>query len=343
MAESWAGGAVNMGVVTALLMVGWGGDDSGTDLLTICEGGSLCLLFAGYTTRWRQGPVVLQERRRGGGVGGYYSQVVVCGETWDVEEGTVWIAGRVVSLGAIYQAGGILPYSYRTATGVRGWRSDYCQCSVYQPLFPHPCPGLAVGDSGPWWWLRFKEPPICGVFDGPVRDRLLYKARRIERLVLGSDDNFILIKFVRQYSIDLHQFCAEAGHAPMILGYERLPGGWYAVAMEYIEFGVSIPNSDLLASHRDRWMTELRQLMNNFHAADLVHGDLRDVNILCKGESVMLVDFDWGGKVGKASFPTLNLHPELLKDRVSESLMITKGDDVRVLTTTLDKLRWRSL
>ncbi|KAH8978930.1 hypothetical protein EDB86DRAFT_2836299 [Lactarius hatsudake] len=184
---------------------------------------------------------------------------------------------------------------------------------------------------------------ICGVFDGPVRDRLLYKARRIERLVLGSDDNFVLIKFVRQYSIDLHQFCAEAGHAPMILGYERLPGGWYAVAMEYIEFGVSIPNSDLLASHRDRWMTELRQLMNNFHAADLVHGDLRDVNILCKGESVMLVDFDWGGKVGKASFPTLNLHPELLKDRVSESLMITKGDDVRVLTTTLDKLRWRSL
>ncbi|KAH9012988.1 hypothetical protein EDB84DRAFT_1444430 [Lactarius hengduanensis] len=27
-------------------------------------------------------------------------------------------------------------------------------------LFPHPCPGLAVGKTGPWWWLRFKEPPL---------------------------------------------------------------------------------------------------------------------------------------------------------------------------------------
>ncbi|KAH9064557.1 hypothetical protein EDB87DRAFT_1251264 [Lactarius vividus] len=95
---------------------------------------------------------------------------------------------------------------------------------------------------GPDNYLFFE---ICGVFDGPVRDRLLYKARRIERLDLGSDDKFILIKFVRQYSIDLHQFCAEAGHAPLILGYERLPGGWYAVAMEYIESGISITNSDL--------------------------------------------------------------------------------------------------
>ncbi|KAH9077730.1 hypothetical protein EDB83DRAFT_2671479 [Lactarius deliciosus] len=178
---------------------------------------------------------------------------------------------------------------------------------------------------------------ICGIFND-LWDRLLYKARRIERSDLGSDDKFILIKFVQQYSIDLHQFCAEAGHAPLILGYKRLPGGWYAVAMEYIEPGVPIMQSGLLIIHRDRWIMELRQLMNNFHAADLVHGDLRDVNILCKESSVMLVDFDWGGKVGKASYPTLDLNLELLKDRASESLMITKGDDMRVLTTTLDKL-----
>ena len=38
-------------------------------------------------------------------------------------------------------------------------------------------------------------------------------------------DEIIFIKFVQRYSIDLHDFCAKAGHAPSILGYERLPGG----------------------------------------------------------------------------------------------------------------------
>ncbi|KAI9438257.1 hypothetical protein H4582DRAFT_2129245 [Lactarius indigo] len=181
---------------------------------------------------------------------------------------------------------------------------------------------------GPDDYLSFE---ICGLLDDRVHDRLLYKAKR------PGVDELILIKFAQRYSIDLHHFCAKAGHAPLILGYERLPGGWYAVAMEYVESGTSITNSDLLASHRDRWMKDLRRLMDNFHEADLVHGDLRDANIICKGESVMLVDFDWGGKVGEASFPTLNLNPELLEGRVSESLRITKDDDVRVLTRTLEK------
>jgi len=72
---------------------------------------------------------------------------------------------------------------------------------------------------------------------------------------------------------------------------------------------------------------------------DLVHGDLRDANIICKEDSVMLVDFDWSGKVGEASYPTLELNPELLEGRVSHDLRITKEDDRRVLRITLDKLK----
>ena len=56
----------------------------------------------------------------------------------------------------------------------------------------------------------------------------------------------------------------------------------------------------------------------------------------------MLVDFDWGGKVGEVSYPTLELNPELLEGRSSDDLKITKDDDVRVLTKTLDKLKQRS-
>lgn len=169
---------------------------------------------------------------------------------------------------------------------------------------------------------------ICGLLDDHVHGRLLYTAKS------PGTDELILIKFVRRYSIDLHHFCAKAGHAPSILGYQRLPGGWFAVAMEYVKPDTSIAES----THRVRWKQELENLMKSFHAENLVHGDLRDANIICRGDSVMLVDFDWGGKVGEASYPTLALNSELLDGRVTDDLMISISDDVRVLRKTLDKL-----
>ena len=184
--------------------------------------------------------------------------------------------------------------------------------------------------SGTGTYLTFE---ICCPFDNCPR-RLLYIAKR-----LGADE-FFLIKFTRQYAIELHDFCAKEGHAPSILGYERLPGGWFAVAMEYIEPDISITKSasDVLTLHRDRWTEELKHLVGSFHAIDLVHGDLRDANIICKGEKVMLIDFDWGGKVGEAFYPTLDLNPELLEGRTSDGFGITKDDDVCVLAMTLGKL-----
>ena len=44
--------------------------------------------------------------------------------------------------------------------------------------------------------------------------------------------------------------------------------------------------------------------MVSFHEKDLVHSDLRDVNIICENDSMMLVDFDWGGKERDVSYPT---------------------------------------
>ncbi|KAI6006868.1 hypothetical protein EDD15DRAFT_2394136 [Pisolithus albus] len=147
------------------------------------------------------------------------------------------------------------------------------------------------------------------------------------------------IKFTRRYSILLHETCARLGHAPQILAFERLPGGWYAVAMEYIESGVSINQSTQLVAHEDRWANELRQLMDKFHSEGLVHGDLRDANMLFKEDSVMLINFDWGGIDGEVSYATGNLNNELLEGRVSSDLKITQEDDKRILERTLEKLR----
>ncbi|KAN0139205.1 hypothetical protein V8E53_002706 [Lactarius tabidus] len=151
-------------------------------------------------------------------------------------------------------------------------------------------------------------------------------------------EELIILKFTQRYAVELHDLCAKEGHAPSILGYERLPGGWFAVAMEYVKDSVSITHSDLRTRHRDRWTEELMRLVRTFHAENFVHGDLRDANILCKDATVMLVDFDWGGKVGEATYPTLDLIPELLEGRTSDGLKITKDDDLRVLRKTLDKL-----
>ena len=123
--------------------------------------------------------------------------------------------------------------------------------------------------------------------------RLLYAAKT------PGADNPILIKFSRTYSIELHKFCTNLGHAPQILGFQRLPGGWCAVAMEYLEEAVPITDAPLLSAHRDCWTDEIQALVEGFHRQNLVHGDLRDVNILCKEGSVMLVDLRLGGHGGR--------------------------------------------
>ena len=62
--------------------------------------------------------------------------------------------------------------------------------------------------------------------------------------------------------------------------------------MEYIE------PSSLLFPHRERWITELRDLVHSFHQKGFVHGDPRVPNVVCKDGTVMLLDFDWGGEEG---------------------------------------------
>jgi len=170
-------------------------------------------------------------------------------------------------------------------------------------------------------------------------DRLLYVAEISDESDHWQPEQIIIVKFTRTYSIELHAFCASRGHAPRILGFGHLPGGWSAVAMEHISPNVHPSRSPDLARLCDRWGDDLRQLMRSFHDSDFVHGDLRESNVLCDGERVVLIDFDWGGKVGVASYPTARLCSELRDGRQDTSPKITKDDDRRVLQNTLSELR----
>ena len=152
------------------------------------------------------------------------------------------------------------------------------------------------------------------------------------------DKKEVIVKFTCQYSIALHAFCADHGYAPGILGFGTIPGGWFGIAMDYISPTVHPSQSPHLLRLRNKWIGDLRVLVKSFHDKGLVHGDLREPNIICDGEQVMLIDFDWGGAAGEASYPRANLNPELIDGRASTDVEITKGDDIRVLENTITKL-----
>jgi len=163
--------------------------------------------------------------------------------------------------------------------------------------------------------------------------RFLYRAK------MQNDD--VIVKFTRRYCTDLHQFCAKRGHAPKLLGYGIVPGGWRVVVMEFVDHDINKRLAHYAPAHLDRWEKDLTHLVEEFHGEGLVHGDLRDVNLIVprgEPERIILVDYDWGGKHGDVSFPSRHLHKDLMMGEL-ESLEITKEHDRRVLRTTIGKLR----
>lgn len=129
----------------------------------------------------------------------------------------------------------------------------------------------------------------------------------------------ICIKFVTRYSAGAHRFCASKGHAPELIAFEKLPGGWYMVVMDALDIadGYIAPKSNAYQcfKHRDR-IPDLKKLeeavtalIKDLHDGGYVHGDLRDVNLFVREDgpdratNFMLLDFDWAGEVHKTYYP----------------------------------------
>ena len=118
-----------------------------------------------------------------------------------------------------------------------------------------------------------------------------------------ADDENICIKFVRHYSKDVHAFCASKGFAPILEGFQVLPGGWHMVIMEMIgEDYCRLMDFPPPYSHFDDIIGKLASL----HQANYVHGDIRNTNIMVKkdgSQGLKLVDFDWSGRIGEVLYP----------------------------------------
>ena len=87
-----------------------------------------------------------------------------------------------------------------------------------------------------------------------------------------------------------------------------------------------------------RWHKELQEVVTVFHRENLVHGDLRDTNIIVEDdERVLLIDFDWGGRDGETVYPRWDLNSELKDGRTHNDLKIRKEDDERILAYAFSK------
>jgi len=118
----------------------------------------------------------------------------------------------------------------------------------------------------------------------------------------------ICIKFTHRYSKEAHLHCAELGFAPKLQGFEVLPGGWYMIVMDDLvgyDLLADLPDTDRLPrSLFEAIGTQLRTL----HARQMVHGDIRDTNILVKKDDrtqFIIIDFDWAGVEDVVEYPPL--------------------------------------
>ncbi|KAH9967021.1 hypothetical protein BGW80DRAFT_1139708, partial [Lactifluus volemus] len=52
-------------------------------------------------------------------------------------------------------------------------------------------------------------------------------------IVMTDTDEWVVLKFTRRYSTDVHTFLASLGHAPSLRAVAPLPGGWTMVVMDF--------------------------------------------------------------------------------------------------------------
>ncbi|KAH8091732.1 hypothetical protein BXZ70DRAFT_898781 [Cristinia sonorae] len=130
----------------------------------------------------------------------------------------------------------------------------------------------------------------------------------------------LVVKFVDRYGADAHRLLANAGYAPALHYFGTLDGrtpttspdvmksGLYIgplrmVVMEYVE-GITLHDAvhdeeDIPANVRQ----EMADALSILHNAGFVYGDLRSPNVMLTKGGPKLVDFDWAGKDGVATYP----------------------------------------
>ncbi|KAG2064390.1 hypothetical protein BDR04DRAFT_1084399 [Suillus decipiens] len=138
-------------------------------------------------------------------------------------------------------------------------------------------------------------------------DRLVFFGETLSN-VAGKK---ICIKFVRHYSPEAHEFCGNQGHAPKLITYNQLAGGWNMVIMDALDIDNNLRRSrshrllsEIAVSDRQPLKEVITSLIQGLHKHGYVHGDLHATNfVVGDKKQLMLLDFNWAGPIEKTYYP----------------------------------------
>ncbi|KAF8834021.1 hypothetical protein BDN67DRAFT_915782 [Paxillus ammoniavirescens] len=191
-------------------------------------------------------------------------------------------------------------------------------------LFPHPVSFTSLADERQ---IKFQYQ------NQPFEQNLIFFGTR------EDDGARICIKFVRRYSHEAHSLCASLECAPALLGFERIPGGWFMVVMDALsEDYVPLASSSLSASA----FTSIRKKLKDLHNGGFVHGDIRDTNIMVTDkEQFMIIDFDWAGKINKVRYPPYVNREDIWRPdgAIDGELILTEHDDAMLDCAARERTR----
>lgn len=114
----------------------------------------------------------------------------------------------------------------------------------------------------------------------------------------------VVVKFSTRYNSDAQELLAKDGLAPVVYYSQRLRGcDFIMTIMEFVD-GQMMSHFQGMEEKLPRELyTSVKCAIDLLHNADYVFGDLRPQNILVKGSSGVLVDFDWVARAGEGRYP----------------------------------------
>ncbi|TFY74796.1 hypothetical protein EWM64_g9217 [Hericium alpestre] len=151
----------------------------------------------------------------------------------------------------------------------------------------------------------------------------------------------IVVKFAERYRAEAHRLLADVDLAPKLFYCGDISSDrrfnyseCRMIVMQYVKGQMLTDFVKWPGMAPAPLCTQILQAISHLHAQELVHGDLRGLNIMICDEvgdaRVKVINFDWAGEVGKVRYP-LHLSRGLWVDSVQDYGFIQQVHDLAML------------
>ena len=137
------------------------------------------------------------------------------------------------------------------------------------------------------------------------------KPHMFKGIITNDENKEVIIKFVKQYSSEAHQFMHDKEYAPeLIFHAEKIEGTctqYTAIVMEYIPDARSLDELLLEEDEQYRISTCCIEALKVMHEDGYCHGKISSKSIFGKFQDgrikILIVNYEWAGRQGEARYP----------------------------------------